>query len=139
MAIRLNDPIRSKIADQISAYLSGTSGTKGTAGVLKVYNGTQPGTAGGTSGTSLLIVEISPISWSNASNGTAAISTNVTGTAGTDGTATWARLSDSSGTAYIIDGNCGTSAASDFVIDIAEITATSVVTLSAATLIQPGS
>ena len=138
MAIMINDSLRTKMANVVTAWLSGTNGTSGTAGILKVYGGVQP-TSGGTAGTQEILVQISPLGWVAASNGTAALVDVQTGTAGTDGDAVWARLSDSSGTACIVDGNCGTSGLSDFVIDEAEITASAVITLTAASIVQPGS
>ena len=131
MALLLGDKFRSAIVD------SGIVGKLGTSAVLKVFNGTQPGTAGGTAGT--LLVTISPIAWNAASNGTAGITATVSGTAGSSGTASWARLSDSSGTSYIVDGACGTSVTSTFVIDAVNITALAEVTFSSATIVQPGS
>ena len=139
MAIRLNDALRTKIVDKVMECLSGTSGTSGSAGLLKVYGGTQPTLGGDTAGTQAIIVQISSISWTSSTNGTAAITTTIAATAGTNGTVTWARLSDSSGTSYIIDGTCETSVAADFVLDVMTITANEVVTLTAATIVQPGS
>lgn len=130
MAIKLNDGMRSMIID------SGIMGGLGTAGILKVYGGTQP-TTGGEATTQGIIVEIGGISWDAATNGTSFIAAVKTGTAGTAGTATWARLSGSDGTSYIIDGNCGTAVSSDFVIDAADVAESAVVTLNAATIIQP--
>lgn len=131
MALRINDPLRSKI------ITSGIIGGLGTAAVLKVYGGTQPLTGGGTTSEGM-IVQISGIAWNTPSNGTANLSTSYLGTAaGTDGTATWARLSDTSGTGYVIDGVCGTSSLSDFIIDNEVISGTAVVTLSSATIVQP--
>jgi hypothetical protein len=133
MALRINDPLRSKI------IVSGLLGGLGTAAVLKVYGGTQP-LAGGGATTAGVIVQISAISWNTPSNGTAALSTSYYGTAnGTDGTASWARLSDTSGTAYVVDGACGTSVLSDFIIDAEVINGTSVITLTSADIIQPAS
>ena len=139
MAIKLVNPLRSRIVDVVSAYLSGTNGTSGSGAMLRVYGGTQPGTGGGTAGTQEILVQIDGIAWSSGSNGTAVLAAQVTGTAGTAGAATWARLSGTDGTGYVIDGVCGTSAASDFVIDSASIVATAVVTLTAASIIQPAS
>lgn len=130
MALRLNDPLRSIIAN-------GITGTFGTSAILKVYGGVQPGTGGATAGTQEIIVQISGIGWSSGSNGTAVIAGNKVGTAGTSGTALWARLSGSDGTSTIIDGVCGTAANADFVIDSASIANTAVVTLTAATIVQP--
>jgi hypothetical protein len=133
MALRLNDPLRSKI------IATGIIGGLGTSAILKVYGGTQPLSGGGTT-TEGIIVQISGISWATPSNGTAALSTSFLGTAnGTDGTASWARLSDTSGTAYVIDGACGTSSLSDFIIDSEVINGTSVITLTSASIIQPAS
>lgn len=142
MALRINNPLRSGIGDAISKCLSGTggiAGTSGTAGVLKVYTTPQPGTAGVTSGTCTMIVELSPLSWAAGSNGTCTLSASRAGTAVADGTAAWARLSDYSGTGYILDGSCGTAAACDFVIDSTVISSGAVVTLTAATIVQPAS
>jgi hypothetical protein len=132
MAIRLNDAIRSVMAD------AGVVGYLGTAGILSVYAGTQPATGGGAT-TQGKIVEIAGISWNAATNGTALIAASKTGTCGTAGTAAWARLTDSSGTTYVVDGNCGTASTSNFVIDVALIAGDSVVTLTAATIVVPGS
>jgi hypothetical protein len=147
MAIKILDSVRTQMVDAVVACLSGTSGTAGTiiagtsgsAGALRVYGGTQPGTAGGTAGTQEILVRIDGLSWGAATNGTATLTASKTGTAGTTGTATWARLSGTNGTGYIIDGVCGTAATSDFVIDAAAISADAVVTLTAATIVQPGS
>jgi hypothetical protein len=132
MAIKINDALRSQIVD------SGIVGGLGTSGILKVYGGTQPET-GGEATTQGIIVEIGGVSWSASSNGTALIAGNKAGTAGTDGTAAWARLSDSSGTSFVVDGNCGTASTNNFVIDTAEIVTSAVVTLTAATIVQPAS
>lgn len=132
MALRLNDPLRTKIVDD------GIVGYLGTSAILKVYGGTQPGT-GGEATTQGIIVQIGSISWGAASNGTASISGAPSGTCGTAGTATWARLSDSSGTAYVIDGNCGTASTCDYVITAIAIDADEVVSLTAAAIVQPAS
>jgi hypothetical protein len=133
MALRINDPMRSKIIG------NGILGGLGTAAILKIYGGTQP-LAGGGATTAGVIVQISNVAWNTPSNGTAVLSTSCQGTAnGTDGTASWARLSDTSGTAYVIDGACGTSSLSEFIIDAEVINGTSVVTLTSADIIQPGS
>lgn len=129
MALRLNDPLRSAIID-------GIVGNIGTGG-LKVYGGDRPSEGGGTAGTQEILVELSGIVWGTALNGTAAITGSINGTSGTGGTAIWARLSGTDGTGYVIDGICGTAATSDFVIDQAVIQTSDVVTLTAASLIQP--
>jgi hypothetical protein len=132
MAIRINDTMRSQIVD------AGIIGGLGTSGILKVYGGTQP-SVGGEATTQGIIVQIDGISWSPATNGTSLITGTKTGTAGTAGTAAWARLSGTDGTSYVVDGNCGTAATSNFVIDAVAIDSTSIVSLTAATLIQPAS
>jgi hypothetical protein len=133
MAIRLNDAIRTGIVD------SGIVGMLGTSGILKIYNTPQP-PAGGEATTSNLIVTISGISWNPATNGTGLISGTKTGTAGaTAGTAAWGRLSGTDGSTYLVDGNCGTAATCDFVINAVAIAASSVVSLTAATIVQPAS
>jgi hypothetical protein len=131
MAIRINDPLRTKMVDAVTANL-------GSSGVLKVYAGTQPGTGGATT-SETMIVQFESLAWATGSNGTAALLSTKTGTAATNGTAAWARLASTDGSSYVIDGNCGTSAASDFVIDAANISAEAVCTLTKATIIQPGS
>jgi hypothetical protein len=139
MDLKILDPLRSKIVNVTTAWLSGTNGTSGSAGLLRIYGGTQPGTAGGDSGTQGTICQISGISWAAGSNGTAAITSSFTGTAGSNGTSAWARLSSSDGSSFVIDGLCGTAATSDFVIDVAGISAGSVITLSSASIVMPGS
>ena len=146
MAIRLVDKVRTQMVNAVVVCLSGTagtgipiSGTAGSAGALRVYGGTQPSAGGGTAGTQEILVRIDGLSWVAGTNGTATLTASKTGTAGTTGTATWARLSGTDGTAYIIDGVCGTSVAADFIIDVASITVSAVVTLAAATIVQPGS
>jgi hypothetical protein len=131
--IRLNDPLRTNITP------AGIIAALGTSGMLRVYGGTQPGTGGATAGVGEVIVQMTALSWNPATAGTAALAATKTGTAGTTGTATWARLSDTSGTAYIIDGDCGTGATCNFIISVATITAADVVTLNTASIIQPGS
>ena len=131
MAIRINDALRTKMVDAVIGNL-------GSAGVLKVYSGTQPGTGGDTTAETM-IVQFESLAWTVGSNGTAALVSTQTGTAATNGTAAWARLASTDGSSYVIDGNCGTSAASDFVIDTANISAEAICTLTKATIIQPGS
>jgi hypothetical protein len=110
----------------------------GTA-VLKIYGGSQPLT-GGDATTQGIIVQIGGILWNSPVSGTAGITASYAGTAnGTAGTAVWARLADTSGTSVVIDGACGTAASNEFVIDLAAIAGTSIVTLTAATLIMPAS
>lgn len=139
MAIKINDALRTKMVNTVVGYLSGTAGTSGNEGMLRVYGGIQPDSGGGTAGTQAILVQIAGIAWSAGSNGTALITASKTGTAGTSGTAVWARLSGSDGTGYIVDGVCGTAVTDTFVIDNAAIAGAAVVTLSAATIIQPGS
>jgi hypothetical protein len=133
MALRINDPLRNKL------ITSGIIGGLGTAAILKIYGGNQP-LAGGGATTAGMIVQINSIAWATPTSGTASLSTSYLGTAnGTDGTASWARLSDTSGTGYVIDGACGTSLLSEFIIDAEVISGTSVVTLTSADIVQPGS
>lgn len=133
MAIAINNTLRNYM---VNTGVVGILGN-GTA-ILRVYNGNQPSTAGGSTAGCSMLVQISAIGWAAASNGTAALSTTYLGTAGVTGTAGWARLSDSAGTNYVIDGICGTAGTSDFMIDNQVISALGVVTLTSATLIQPG-
>jgi hypothetical protein len=130
MAIRLNNAMRSAIVN------SGIVGFLGTSGIVKVYDGVQAAN-GGDAATGNCLVQINAVAWNTGTNGTALITGTKTGTAGTAGTATWARLSGTDGTTYIIDGNCGTAATCDFVIDAAPIALSSVVSLTAATIVQP--
>jgi len=132
MAIKLNDPLRSAIVN------AGIVGYLGTSAILTVYNGVQAANAGDAA-TGSPLVQISGITWNTGTNGTALITGTKTGTAGTAGTATWARLSSADGTTYVMDGNCGTASTSDFVIDTAAIALSSVVSLTAATIVQPAS
>ncbi len=132
MTVKLNASMQSSIVN------SGIITNFGTTGKLSVYGGTQPATGGGVA-TSAVIVVISNIAWNTATNGTAAITANRTGTAGTSGSATWARLSGVDGSSYVIDGSCDVSGnLPDFVIDNTTISQSGIVTLTAATIIQPG-
>jgi hypothetical protein len=139
MAIRLNNDIRRKMVDVVSAYLSGTGGTAGSGGMLRIYNGTQPTNGGDTSGTCSMLVQINGLSWSAGTNGTAVITGTKTGTAGSAGTALWARLSGTDGTGFVVDGGCGPASTSDFVLDAVAIALSSVCSVTAATLVQPAS
>jgi hypothetical protein len=136
MAIRLNSTLRSYIVDSGVVAVLGSG-----SALLRLYTGTQPADGGGsTSGCVLLCtIDTTAPAWASASNGTAALSAgSYTGTTGTSGTVEWARLSDSGGTSYVVDGNCGTAATCDYVIDSAVFsTAGATVTLTAATLIMP--
>jgi hypothetical protein len=133
MSVRLNSTIQSSIVN------SGIVANFGTTGKLSVYGGSQPATGGGAA-TSAALVTISNISWNAATNGTAAITGTRTGTAGTSGSATWARLSGADGSSYVIDGSCDVAGNTpDFIIDNTTITQNGVVTLTAATIIQPAS
>lgn len=137
MAIRLNNAMRSGIVDGAVVANLGSGSC-----VLRIYNGTQPGTGGGsTSGcTSLVVINTDVPAWDAASNGTATLTAgSYTGTASSNGTATWARLADSTGTTYVIDGGCGTAATSDFVIDTNPFSAGATITLTTCTIIMPGS
>ena len=130
MAIKISTYMRNDIVNSIVSGL-------GTNAILKIYGGTRA-TDANESTTQGVIVQISGISWGTAVAGTSALTGSKSGTAaGTDGTAVWARLSDSTGTNRVIDGLCGTSSLNDFVIDTEVIAGTSVVTLSAATIVQP--
>jgi hypothetical protein len=137
MAVKINNALRSNIADRITAYLSGTGGTTGTAGMLRVYGGVRANAAGDLA-TGPILVQINSLAWSSGSNGTSVLTGTKTGTSGTSGTATWARMSGTDGTSYVIDGDCGTSSTADFVIDASYIITTAVVSLTAATIVQPG-
>lgn len=135
MAIRLNAGIRNSIVDSgVVAVVN--------YGILGLYNGTQPGTGGGsTSGcTRISVINADVPAWAGAVGGTASLTAGTyTGTAGSTGTISWARLADGGGTSYIIDGNCGTAATCDFVIDSAVVTVGATITLSSANIIMPGS
>jgi hypothetical protein len=139
MAIKLNDAIRTAIINSaLIPYISGTGGTSGSAGILKVYGGTQAASPGDAA-TGPILVQINNIAWATGTTGTSLITGTRTGTAGTAGTATWARLSNGDGTSYVVDGSCGTSTLADYVMDVAGIAASSVVSLLAATFVQPAS
>jgi hypothetical protein len=131
MAIKLNDYIASPIVEGISIVLSGTGGAR-----LNVYDGVQPSTAGGTSGASNLLVQFSGLTWVATSYGSCALTNSITGTAGTGGTVSWARLSDV-GETYIFDGNCGTAATCDFIINVGNLGKNQRVVLYSASIVLP--
>lgn len=131
MALRINTALRSQMVNMLT-------GTMGTC-VLDIYGGSQPASGGGAS-TNSLLVSISGIKWGTAAtSGTVGLAGNYPGTSGTGvaGTAVWARLSNASGSAFVMDGACGTSALSEFVIDDEVITAETVYTLTSADIAQP--
>ena len=137
MAIALNTALQNYIVTTgvIAALGNGNA-------ILRVYNGTRPGTAGGSTAGCALLVQIGTagagIGWNASTSGSAGITGNFTGTCGSTGTASWARLSDSGGVNYIIDGNVGTASTSDFTIDNIVVTLAGVVTLTQASIVQPG-
>ena len=133
MAIALNDAIRSKVVDRVTAYLSGTGGTSGNTGMMRVYAGSQPADGGGSTSGSTMLVQITGLSWNAATNGTAGIAASKAGTAGEAGEAGWARLSSSDGTSYVIDGDV----VSDFIIDTTTVEESAVVTVTEANIVQP--
>ena len=135
MAFRISTDLKNFLCNTgVVAQLAGTSGTAGT-GILRIYTGTQPsgadeGTAGTLDGTfGTMLVKITGIGWSAATTGTSSFATSgYNGTAVTSGTAGWARLEcvNSNGTCRV-DGDCGTSGANVFTINIKTITAGQVV------------
>lgn len=131
MALKLNDPMRSVMVNALA-------GTFGTA-MLRIHGGSQPTVGGGTIGTQGTLCEINGVLWNAGSNGTATITASKTGTAGSDGTASWARLSGTDGTGFVLDGACSTSGTAEFTIDSPVIANGAVITLAAATLVQPAS
>lgn len=134
MALRINGDLRSQMANMLT-------GTMGTC-VLDVYGGTQPSTGGGSS-TNGLLVSIPGIVWGSAATaGTVGLVATYQGTAGSSGTlgtATWARLSDAAASAFVIDGACGTSSLSEFIIDDEVIVGGEVFTLTDADIVMPAS
>lgn len=129
MAIRLSVGSCNTIVESLTAKFSTVDA------YCRVYAGTRPTTAGGTTGDTL-IAEITGISWNSATGGTTSISSSSWGSAATDGTAGWARILDSTDETYCIDGNCGTAATCDFVIDKEVVTAGEDMYLTAADIIM---
>lgn len=134
MALRINADLQSQLVNMLT-------GTMGTC-VLDVYGGTQPAAGGGAS-TNAVLVSISGIVWGSAATaGTVGLVSTYTGTAassGTLGTAVWARLSDAAASAFVIDGACGTSSLSEFVMDDEVIVGGEVYTLTNADIVMPAS
>ncbi len=144
-ALKLSTDLKNYIVNQaIVKQMAGTMGTGGTAS-MTIYTGSQPTNAdtapSGTSGTVLCI--ISNMGWGGsngtigATSGTVAFGTagGYTGTGVYEGTAGWARMVTvgagftGSAATFRIDGNCGTSTTSNFVIDNATILVDAVVTV----------
>ena len=134
MALRINTALRSQLVNMLT-------GTMGTC-VLDVYGGAQPSAGGGAS-TNSLLVSIAGITWSAAATsgtvGLAAPAAGTAGSSGTLGTAVWARLSDSAASAFVVDGACGTSSLSEFVLDDEVIVGEEVFTLTSADIVMPAS
>ena len=142
MAVKITDPLRSDAVNIVRQCLGGTggiTGTNGSAAILKVYAGDFPSTAGATSGTQAILVQINFIGWKAASNGTALLGTSYPGTAINTGVPNWGRMSDYTGTGYIIDGVCGTATTCDFKISSSSMSPTDVITLTVASIVQPAS
>lgn len=134
MALRINASLRSQMANMLT-------GTMGTC-VLDVYGGAQPSAGGGAS-TNGLLVSIAGITWSAAATsgtvGLAAPKSGTAGSSGTLGTAVWARLSDAAASSFVIDGACGTSSLSEFVMDNEVVIGGEVYTLASADIVMPAS
>lgn len=130
--IKLNSKFRTAIVQNAILDHLGTA-------TMKVYDGTQAANAGDAA-TGNLLVTIAGITWNACTGGTSALTASKAGTSINTGTASWARITDTtSGTAYVIDGDCGTASSADFTIDGQVISSGVVVTLTAATIIQPSS
>ena len=143
MALKLSKDLKNYIINQgVVQKMAGTMGTGGTASVT-IYTGTQPTNAdtatSGTSGT--ILCQIINIGWGGTTGdastigatagttGLAAGTGGYSGTAVATGTAGWARLLTvgtgftGSAATFRIDGNVGTAATCEFVIDSVSITA----------------
>lgn len=128
MAIKLTNDAR-------DAIISGLTGSYLNNATLRVYSGSAPSSADAApSGT--LLVEIAGIYFDAAVNGTAALTGSQVAEATVGGIAGYARLLDTYGTNVAIQGNVGTAATCDFVIDKGTFGIEDV-TLTIATLIQP--
>lgn len=132
MALRINGGLRSQLANMLT-------GTMGTC-VLDIYGGIQPASGGGSS-TNNVLVSIAGVVWGSAATtgavGLTAAFLGTAGSSGTLGTATWARLSDAAASAFVIDGACGTSLLSEFIIDDQVIVGGDTFTLTKADIVMP--
>jgi hypothetical protein len=132
MAIKVSVPACNAIVEALTTQFCTVDA------FCRVYAGTQPGTAGGTVGDTL-ITEIAGVSWNSAVGGTTSLAGSSWGSAATDGTAGWARILNSTDETMCIDGNCGTAATCDFVIDKEVVTVGDDMYLTAADIIMPES
>lgn len=105
MALGISTTVRNNRLTQISNAVDGGPG----AATIKIYDGTRPATAGSTT-TLLVTLTCSDPSFAAASGGTMTLATVTAATAVAAGTATWARVSDSTGT-FVFDCSVGTSGA----------------------------
>ena len=132
MALRVNTAMRSQLVNMLT-------GTMGTC-ILDIYGGTQPSAGGGAS-TNSILVSIPGVVWGSAATsgtvGLAAAAAGTAGTGGTLGTAVWARLSDAAASAFVVDGACGTSELSEFIMDSEVIVGEQVYTLTSADIVMP--
>ena len=148
-ALRLSTDLKNYIINQgIVKQMAGTMGTGGTASIT-IYTGTQPTNADtaptGTSGTVLCTMinmgwggttgDQSTVGSTAGTTGFAAAAGGYFGTAVYTGTAGWARLVTvgtgftGSAATFRIDGNVGTAATCEFVINSVSITNLGAVTL----------
>jgi len=108
MAIKISNKTRSEIVD----YLVGTYFVNGE---LLVYTGSEPETADDPATGALLVTIVA--GWGDATNGTAVLNGSLTGEAVESGTAGYARFKSGYGTSVFLQGNVGTAATCDFILD----------------------
>lgn len=125
MTIRFNTTLRNTLADELAGVLGYAT--------LTIYTGSQPASANNAAtGTALAVFTLA--GYDAAASGSATLTASVPTTADATGTAGWARFTDGSN---VVDGTVGTSG-TDFIISTTAITSGGTVTLTSATITQPG-
>jgi len=130
MAIKLTNALRTRIIDNLFASHFAWS-------LLSVYTGSAPSTADEPpSGT--LLVGTGEALFGGAANGTANLSTYISyGGSVEGGTAGYARLCENNASTICIQGNVGTAATCDFIINKGTFGVSEEILLLSATVIQP--
>lgn len=114
---------------RITALLTGI----GTSGFLDIYDGTKPATVGGTATTRLAHIPLQATA-GTVTSGVLTFNTPMTVAAAASGTATWARLTNSGGTAQA-DMTVGLSGA-DINFDSVSFVSAGTVTVSSLTITE---
>lgn len=125
MTVRFNVALRDTMANALAGILGYAT--------LTVYTGAQPASAENAP-TGAALVTFTLAGYAMSSGGSAVINPGVQAVADASGAAGWGRFTDG---ANVVDGTVGTSG-TDFILSTGNISAGGTVTLTSATITQPG-